>query len=63
MSPSFWRGCSELRSAAIGRWLIEQGAAPWDRGKPPGIAVTPLASNGFSARLLKRQVHPGPGRA
>jgi hypothetical protein len=24
-SRSFWRKCSELRSAVIGRWLIEQG--------------------------------------
>ena len=37
LSDSFWRRCSELRSAAIGRWLRETGLAPWPKGRPTVI--------------------------
>ncbi len=53
LSPSFWRSCSELRSADIGRWLLEVHAAPWPKGSPPGIAVNQIADNRFTARVLK----------
>ena len=39
LSESFWRSCTELRSAAIGRWLLLNGLAPWPRGKPPVIEL------------------------
>ena len=35
VSNSFWRGCVELRSGAIGKWMIERGLAPWPKGRPP----------------------------
>lgn len=35
LSPSFWRGCPEVRSAAIGRWMCSRGEARWARGHPP----------------------------
>src|SRR5437016_1220883 len=53
LSPSFWRTCSELRSADLGRWLLGNGAAPWPAGKPPGIAVSHEQGNRFSARILR----------
>lgn len=37
LSASFWRGCPELRSAAIGRWLLDKGLAPWPTGSPPAL--------------------------
>lgn len=55
LSPSFWRSCSELRSADVGRWLLKAEAAPWPKGSPPGIAVDPVAGNRFAARVLKRR--------
>lgn len=55
LTPSFWRTCSELRSAAIGRWLLDQHAAPWPASNPPGILVRHLAENRFSARVLVRR--------
>jgi hypothetical protein len=54
VTPSFWRTCSELRSAEIGRWLLNNGGAPWHRGQPPGIVVEPVDGNRFTARLLKK---------
>lgn len=54
LSPSFWRSCSELRSAEIGRWLLESGAAPWPNGSPPGIGVAHVADNHFVVHVLKR---------
>ena len=60
LSPSFWRSCSELRSAEIGCWLLDRGVAPWQRGNPPTMAITPVDGNRFSARLLKRSLPPGP---
>lgn len=33
---SFWNGtCRELIHKEIGRWLIEDGYAPWPNGSPP----------------------------
>jgi hypothetical protein len=55
LTPSFWRSCSELRSAAIGTWLLANRAAPWPKSQPPGIAVSHLADNRFSARVLVRR--------
>jgi hypothetical protein len=48
LSASFWRICSELRSAAIGRWLLETGRAPWPRGVPPSLRLTHTGGNRFS---------------
>lgn len=53
LSPSFWRSCSELRSADIGRWLLGVQAAPWPKGSPPGIAVEHVAEDRFAIRVLK----------
>jgi hypothetical protein len=55
LSPSFWRSCTELRSAAVGEWLLAAEAAPWLRGSPPGVVVTAIEGNRFSARILKRK--------
>ena len=41
VTPSFWKGCSELRHSRIGRWLIGNGYANWERGNPPKFQVTP----------------------
>lgn len=55
LSESFWRKCSELRSADVGRWLLQAGAAPWTRGSPPMIAVEPFGEARFAARIVKRR--------
>jgi hypothetical protein len=47
LSDAFWRGCSELRSADIGRWLIGQGLAPWPKGGPPSLELTHVSDNMF----------------
>lgn len=39
LSPTFWRRCAELRSAAIGRWLSSRRYAPWPRRQPPKFRV------------------------
>lgn len=41
LSPSFWRNCPEFRSAEIGRWLLDEGHAPWPKGKPPIFTMEP----------------------
>jgi hypothetical protein len=51
LSPSFWRGCSELRSAEIGRWLMANRLAPWPKGVPPRVRVEPLGGSEFRIRL------------
>jgi len=53
LSASFWRSCSELRSADVGRWLLDGGAAPWPKQVPPHLAVRRLEGNHFSVRVLK----------
>lgn len=40
LSATFWRDCPELRSTAIGRWLIAAGHRRWTSGKPPAFLFT-----------------------
>lgn len=47
LSPSFWSRCCELRSAAIGRWLIGNGLGSWPRGGPPTVQLQHIAGNRF----------------
>ena len=47
LSPSFWRTCTELRSQAIGRWLQDEGLAPWPKGHPPMLRIGPLGAGRF----------------
>ena len=38
---SFWNDtCRELISQSIGRWLIDEGLAPWPKGQPPEFELT-----------------------
>lgn len=55
LSPSFWRSCSEVRSAELGQWLLGSGHAPWPKGSPPSIAVNTIEGNRFSARVIQRR--------
>lgn len=42
--PSFWSpACRELINVEIGRWLIKNGLAPWPKGKPPKLVLTPMS--------------------
>jgi len=43
LSASFWRDCPEFRGAGIGRWLLNQGLAPWPRGEPPRLQIELMA--------------------
>jgi len=47
LSQSFWRGCIELRSARIGKWMIEKGLAPWLKGSPPELELDPIRDRKF----------------
>jgi hypothetical protein len=51
VSPSFWRRCSELRSAEIGRWLQRNGLAPWPRGRRPKVIMEHVTGNRFAVKL------------
>ena len=47
LSDSFWRGCTELRSARIGKWLLRQGLAPWPTNSPPHLKLKPIRDRRF----------------
>lgn len=47
LSDSFWHRCSELRSAAVGRWLRANGMAPWPQGQPPNLLIEQLEGDTF----------------
>jgi hypothetical protein len=51
LSSSFWRSCPELRSAAIGQWLLRNALAPWPRGAPPTLVLSPAGTRRFHLRL------------
>jgi hypothetical protein len=47
LSEKFWTACPELRSSAIGRWMLNQGAIPWAKGKPPEFDLEPIGDRRF----------------
>ena len=53
VSDSFWRGCCELRSAQIGRWMEGRGERPWPSGQPPKYEAI---VEGCHVRILGRLV-------
>ena len=55
LSESFWKSCIELRSAAIGRWLILNGLAPWPPGSPPVVPLHKTGERAFSVRAAHAQ--------
>ena len=52
LSNSFWKGCVELRSSKIGRWMLEKGYAPWSKGNPPKFKLTPVGERKFKLRNI-----------
>ncbi len=50
LSASFWDRCSELRSAAIGQWLLGHQLAPWPTGQPPRFILRHVGENRFELR-------------
>jgi hypothetical protein len=54
LTKSFWKdqkGCIELRSADIGRWLHAHGLAPWPKYQPPELKLESVGPRRF--RLSK----------
>jgi len=52
LSEKFWTTCPELRSSAIGRWMLDLGVIPWAKGKPPQFDLEPIGDRRF--RLARR---------
>lgn len=44
---TFWGNCSEFRSAAIGKYLIENDFGDWVKGVPPALDFFPQDGNRF----------------
>ena len=48
---SFWNSsCRELINQEIGKWLIEIGKAPWNRGAPPKFELCLLRERHFELK-------------
>jgi len=47
LSDSFWRGCTELRNAKIGKWMLDNELAPWPKGDPPNLKLEPIGNRKF----------------
>jgi hypothetical protein len=60
LSDSFWRACSEFRSAAIGRWLLANNLAPWPKGAPPILDLEILEDGSFRLEVPRRAAQPAP---
>ena len=52
LSNSFWKGCTELRSAKIGKWMLHHKLAPWPKGNPPKLKLEPIGSRKFRLSRL-----------
>ncbi len=50
---SFWNStCRELIGKEIGRWLIDNGFAPWPKGTPPKFLFSPVEARLFDVTAL-----------
>ena len=47
LSETFWTTCPELRSAVIGRWMLDLGVIPRAKGKPPQSNPEPTGDSGW----------------
>ncbi|WP_292384383.1 hypothetical protein [Methanoculleus sp. UBA430] len=47
LSEKFWATCPELKSAVIGRWMLDLGVIPWAKGKPPEFDLEPIGDRRF----------------
>lgn len=52
LSETFWTTSPELRSAVIGRWMLDLGVIPWAKGKPPQVDLESIGNRRF--RLARR---------
>ena len=55
LADAFWRQCSELRSAEVGRWFRDSGLAPWPKGDPPVLSLQQVSDNRFSVTSRRLQ--------
>jgi len=51
LSPSFWRGCPELRTAHIGKWMLKKGLAPWPKRDLPSLFLEPIDVRKFKLHI------------
>ena len=49
---SFWGDCRELISDGIGRWMLDEGYAPWPKRRPPRFDVAPSGARRFRVKAL-----------
>ena len=54
---SFWNGSfQELIARDIGRWLLDLGLAPWPKGRPPRVDLTPIEPGVFRVQARANPV-------
>lgn len=47
LSNSFWEDCIELRSANIGKWMLDSEIAPWEKNNPPNLTLDSIGNKKF----------------
>jgi len=48
---SFWKQtCGEIINKEIGKWMLITKLAPWPKGQPPKMTLTPLGGNRFKLK-------------
>lgn len=56
---SFWGNtCRELISKEIGRWLQQNGLAPWPKGNPPKFIMEVVADRRYVVSRIKDDKPP-----
>ena len=52
--PSFWNdACRKLISKVVGLWLISNGKAPLEKGRPPKLQLEPAGKRTFKVTIVK----------
>ncbi len=51
ISKSFWKESIELRSSAIGKWMIDNKFAPWSKGNPSKFNMLLIGNKQFQLQI------------
>lgn len=47
LTNGFWNNCPEFRNINIGKWMIQNKFAPWEKGKNPKFTLSKINEKKF----------------
>lgn len=52
LTLGFWNNCPEFRNINIGKWMIQNKFAPWEKGKNPKFTLSKINEQKFKLERI-----------